>query len=171
MRYCCKLIEWVLDSATGNGRLRTGSPRVLWTETSDPWLRSWVCVVVALWGSTWLWSSPLLACIVHGDKHNDPWRCHGTLLRHPSFEFIVFNLSFELIMFNLIFHALTVAPSSEPKGPCPRKLGKGPFWHWTGLPLWLLVPVLFNLTVKLFHHYIFIPSFTFWYLKYKQHIS
>jgi hypothetical protein len=33
-------------------------------------------------------------------KHNDPWRCHGTLLRHPSFEFIVFNPSFELIMFN-----------------------------------------------------------------------
>jgi hypothetical protein len=68
-------------------------------------------------------------CPICADKHYDPWRCHGTLLRHPSFEFIVFNPSFEFIMFNLIFHALTVAPSSEPKGPCPRKLGKGPFWH------------------------------------------
>jgi hypothetical protein len=34
----------------------------------------------------------------------EPWRCHGSLLRHPSFEFIIFNP---------IFRALTGAPNSE----------------------------------------------------------
>ena len=42
------------------------------------------------------------------DKHNDLWRCHGTLLWHPSFEFIVFNPSFELIIFNPHFLKILV---------------------------------------------------------------
>jgi hypothetical protein len=50
---------------------------------------------------------------LHCDKHNDPWRCHGTLLRHPSFEFIVFNPSFELIIFNLSFELIVFNPSFE----------------------------------------------------------
>jgi len=123
-----------------------------------PWLSTFFLKVLSLYSILTLFSTQIPRLRSH--KHNDPWRCHGTLLRHPSFEFIVFNPSFELMMFNLIFHTLTVAPSSEPKGPCPRKLGKGPFWHWTGLPLWLLVPgTLFYLSFSIScHGAVFNPS-------------